>query len=56
MIDQKKQKGQKGKKKTRPDTNNPDENPLLHVDNTADFSIDTGNLLLDTGILIFPGY
>ena len=56
MIDQKKQKGQKGKKKTRPDTNNPDENPLLHLDNTADFSIDTGNLLQDTGILIFPGY
>ena len=56
MAENKKPKGQKGKKKTRPDTDNPDENPLLHVDNTADFSIDTGNLLQDTGLLIFPGY
>ena len=56
MAENKKQKGQKGKKKTRPDTDNPDENPLLHVDNTADFSIDTGNLLQDTGLLIFPEY
>ena len=56
MAENKKSKGQKGKKKTRPDTDNPDENPLLHVDNTADFSIDTGNLLQDTGLLIFPEY
>lgn len=56
MAENKKLKGQKGKKKTRPDTDNPDENPLLHVDNTVDFSIDTGNLLQDTGLLIFPGY
>ena len=56
MAENKKPKGQKGKKKTRPDTDNPDENPLLHVDNTADFSIDTGNLLQDTGLLIFPEY
>ena len=56
MTENKKPKGQKGKKKTRPDTDNPDENPLLHVDNTVDFSIDTGNLLQDTGLLIFPGY
>ena len=56
MAESKKPKGQKGKKKTRPDTDNPDENPLLHVDNTADFSIDTGNLLQDTGLLIFPEY
>ena len=56
MAENKKPKGQKGKKKTRPDTDNPDENPRLHVDNTADFSIDTGNLLQDTGLLIFPGY
>lgn len=56
MAETKKSKGQKGKKKPRPDTDNPEENPLLHVDNTADFSIDTGNLLQDTGILIFPGY
>ena len=56
MAESKKSKGQKGKKKTRPDTDNPDENPLLHVDNTSDFSIDTGNLLQDTGLLIFPGY
>ena len=56
MTENKKPKGQKGKKKTHPDTDNPDENPLLHVDNTADFSIDTGNLLQDTGLLIFPEY
>ena len=56
MAENKKPKGQKGKKKTHPDTDNPDENPLLHVDNTADFSIDTGNLLQDTGLLIFPEY
>ena len=56
MAESKKPKGQKGKKKTRPDTDNPDENPLLHVDNTADFSIETGNLLHDTGLLIFPEY
>ena len=56
MAENKKPKGEKGKKKTRPDTDNPDENPLLHVDNTADFSIDTGNLLQDTGLLIFPEY
>ena len=56
MAENKKPKGQKGKKKTRPDTDNPDENPLHHVDNTADFSIDTGNLLQDTGLLIFPEY
>jgi hypothetical protein len=56
MAETKKPKGQKGKKKTRPDTDNPEENPLLHVDNTSDFSIDTGNLLQDTGLLIFPGY
>ena len=56
MAENKIPKGQKGKKKTRPDTDNPDENPLLHVDNTADFSIDTGNLLQDTGLLIFPEY
>lgn len=55
-MSEKKGKGQKGKKKTAPDTNNPEENPLLHVDNTADFSIETGNLLQDTSILIFPGY
>lgn len=56
MAENKKPKGQKGKKKTHPDTDNPDENPLLHVDNTADFSIETGNLLQDTGLLIFPEY
>ena len=56
MAENKKPKRQKGKKKTRPDTDNPDENPLLHVDNTADFSIETGNLLQDTGLLIFPEY
>ena len=56
MAENKKPKGQKGKKKTRPDTDNPDENPLLHVDNTADFSIETGNLLQDTGLLIFQEY
>ena len=53
---EKKQKGIKGTKKTKPDTDNPDQNPLLHVENKADFSIETGNLLQDTSMLIFPGY
>ena len=53
---EKKPKGQKGIKKPRPDTDNPDQNPLLKVDNTEEFSIETGNLLQDTGLLIFPGY
>ena len=56
MATEKKKIALKGKKKSKPDTDNPDENPLLHVDNTADFSIETGNLLQDTGLLIFPGY
>lgn len=51
-----KPKGQKGQKKTRPDTDNPEENPLLHVDNNPDFMIETGNLLQDTSMLIFDGY
>lgn len=55
---EKKQKGKslKGRKKTRPDTDDPNENPLLHVENTPDFTIETGNLLQDTDILIFHGY
>ena len=56
MSDNKKTKAQKGKRKTQPDTNNPDENPLLRVDNRNEFTITTGNLLQDTGMLIFPDY
>lgn len=52
----KKPKSQKGRKKTRPDTDDPNENPLLHVENTPDFTIETGNLLQDTGLLIFNEY
>jgi len=55
MAEQK-SKAQKGKKVTKPDTDNPDDNPLLHVDNKTDFIIETGNLLQDTGLLIFPEY
>ena len=52
----KKAKSQKGRTKAKPDTDNPNENPLLHVENTADFIIETGNLLQDTDLLIFHGY
>ena len=46
----------KGLKKTKPDVDNPEENPMLKVDNKDDFSIKTGNLIQDTDLLIFKDY
>ena len=46
----------KGQKKSKPDSENIDENPLLKIDNRVDFSIESSNLLQDPGKLIFPGY
>ena len=41
----KKSKGTKGQIKPRPDSDNPEKNPLLHIENKHDFSIETANLL-----------
>lgn len=46
----------KGQKKSKPDSENIDENPLLKIDNRIDFSIESSNLLQDPSKLIFPGY
>jgi len=46
----------KGQRKESPDTERPDENPLLKVDNRVDFEIETSNLLQDPGKLLFPGF
>lgn len=46
----------RGQNKLEPDTDNPAKNPLLLVENKADFTIETGNLLQDTGQLIYDGF
>lgn len=46
----------KGIKKTKPDVENPEENPMLKVENKDNFNIQTGNLIQDTELLIFTGY
>ena len=46
----------RGQNKLKPDTDNPAKNPLLLVENKADFTIETGNLLQDTGQLIYDGF
>ena len=51
-----KQKGIKGKKKERPDNDDPDLNPLLHIENKRDFIITTSNLLEDPEGLIYEGF
>lgn len=51
-----KPKGLKGKKKEAPDNDNPELNPLLHVENKADFMITTSNLLEDPEGLIYDGF
>ncbi len=51
-----KPKGLKGKKKENPDNDNPELNPLLHVENRADFTISTSNLLEDPEGLIYDGF
>lgn len=44
-MNRNKQKGIKGKKKERPDNDDPELNPLLRVENKKDFIINTSNLL-----------
>lgn len=51
-----KQKGVKGKLKTEPDNDNPELNPLLHVENKAGFTITTSNLLEDPCGLIYDDF
>lgn len=51
-----KPKGIKGKKKESPDNDNPELNPLLHVENKTDFMITTSNLLEDPAGLIYDGF
>jgi hypothetical protein len=46
----------KGQVKGRPDNDNPEQNPLLHIENKHDFSIETANLLEDPDSLIYKGF
>jgi hypothetical protein len=54
--DKKKAKPIKGNKKEKPDSNNPENNPLLHVDDKINFKIETGNLLQTPEALIFNDF
>lgn len=56
MTTSKKSKGTKGQIKPKPDSGNPELNPLLHIENKYDFSIDTANLLEDPASLLYPEY
>lgn len=56
MATAKKSKGTKGQIKPRPDSDNPEMNPLLHIENKHDFSIETANLLEDPTSLLYPDY
>lgn len=51
-----KSKGIKGKKKEKPDNDNPELNPLLHIENKKDFIITTSNLLENPESLICEGF
>ena len=46
----------KGQRTTKPDTDDPEKNPLLHLENKHDFKIETGNLLEDTHQLIYANF
>ena len=46
----------RGQAKGRPDNDRPEDNPLLHIENKHDFSIETGNLLEDPGALAYSGF
>jgi hypothetical protein len=48
--------GVKGQLKPESDSDNPDLNPLLHVENKDGFSITTSNLLMYPDALIYDGY
>lgn len=53
---QTKAKTPKGQSKLKPDNDNPEKNPLLHIENKHDFQIETGNLLEDPSGLIWKDY
>ena len=46
----------KGQQKGRADNDNPEKNPLLHIENKHDFSIETDNLLEDPEALIYHDF
>lgn len=46
----------KGQVKGKPDNDNPENNPLLHIENKHDFSIETANLLEDPDALIYKDF
>lgn len=52
----KKQTKAKGQAKPKADNDNPEKNPLLHVENKHGFSIETDNLLERSDALIYNGY
>lgn len=55
-IDKHKTKTTRGNKKEKPDSNDPDKNLLLKIDNNVDFKIETGNLLQSPNLLIFNDF
>ena len=52
----KKQTKAKGQAKHKADNDNPEKNPLLHVENKHGFSIETDNLLESSDALIYNDY
>lgn len=46
----------KGQAKSKPDIDNPEKNPLLHIENKHDFQIETNNLLEDPTALVYEGF
>ena len=56
MASSKKQKPLKGQAKSNPDVDNPEKNPLLHIENKHNFSIETNNLLEDPLGMTFNEY
>lgn len=55
-TDKKKTRPIKGNKKEKPDSNDPDNNPLLRVDDKMNFKIETGNLLQTPNALNFHDF
>jgi len=51
-----KQKPVKGQAKGKPDNDNPEKNPLLHIENKHNFNIETDNLLENPTALIYDKY
>lgn len=46
----------KGQSKSKPDNDNPEKNPLLHIENKHGFSIETNNLLENSDALIYDDF